>query len=406
MFEADLLALAAATHAQAMAVIDDMHALPVHDADERARLYRDELLGSDAWLSLKEAMDVWTACWFWPADKVDVAPSPRWFSLPSDATRTVARRVAADMRFFHWELEFPDVFRQVEGDGSTGFDAILGNPPWDIAKPVSKEFFSNIDPLYRSYGKQEALGRQKGYFEDETTERKWLDYNARFRAQSNYTSYAGNPFGDPARTDKSQARFSIAKGRANETFHGDWRRIRARGTGFVDPAHPYRYQGSADLNLYKLFLEKAHALLGPQGRLGFLVPSGLYSDHGTQALRSLFLGDCRWEWLFGVENRDAIFPIHRSYKFNPIIVQKGGKTEAINTAFHAPQAGRLGARRGRRNALIRANRSSGSARTAGRSWRSSPPATSRSWRRSTPTACCSATTVPMGGVSRTPASST
>ena len=334
MFEPDFLALATATHTHAMAVINDMHTLPVQDADERARLYRDELLGSEAWSSLKDAMDLWAACWFWPADEIDVAPSPREFSFTADATRIVARRVAADMRFFHWELEFPDVFRQVDGDEPAGFDAILGNPPWDIAKPVSKEFFSNIDPLYRSYDKQEALKRQRGYFESETIERAWLDYNARFRAQSNYISYAGNPFGDPAReTKKRQARFSFAQGRANGEFHDRWRRVRAEGTGFADSTHPYRHQGSADLNLYKLFLEKAHTLLGPQGRLGFLVPSGLYSDLGTQALRSLFLTQCRWEWLFGVENRDGIFPIHRSYKFNPIIVQKGGETDAINTAF-------------------------------------------------------------------------
>ena len=42
---------------------------------------------------------------------------------------------------------------------------------------------------------------------------------------------------------------------------------------------------------------------------------------------------CRWEWLFGIENRDRVFPIHRSYKFNPVIVEKGGATEAIRTAF-------------------------------------------------------------------------
>ena len=333
MFEADLLALASATHAQAMAVIDDMHALPVQDTDKRASLYRDELLASEAWSSLKDAMDLWAACWFWPADEIDAAPTPGAFSSPSAATRAVAKRVAGQMRFFHWELEFPDVFRQVAGHGPAGFDAILGNPPWDIAKPVSKEFFSNIDPLYRSYGKQEALRRQKRYFDDEAIERDWLDYNARFRAQSNYMSYAGNPFGDPAKTEKGQARFSIAQGRANETFHQDWRNVRTKGSGFADPTHPYRHQGSADLNLYKLFLEKAHALLGPHGRLGFLVPSGLYSDHGTQALRTLFLEHCRWEWLFGVENRDKVFPIDSRFKFNPIIVQKGGKTEAINTAF-------------------------------------------------------------------------
>ena len=335
LFQADALALAASTHAQAMGVINEMHELPVQNTDERAALYRDGLLASDEWSSLKGAMDLWTACWFWPSDSIDAAPSPQTFIYPSDETRAVAGRVAADMRFFHWELEYPDVFRQGNGEGAAGFDAILGNPPWDIAKPVSKEFFSNIDPLYRSYGKQEALRRQKGYFDnDEAIERDWLDYNARFRAQSNYMSYTGNPFGDPDQAKKkSQAKFSVAQGRANQDLHERWRAVRARSTGFADPVHPYRHQGSADLNLYKLFLEKAHALLGPQGRLGFLVPSGLYSDHGTGALRSLFLERCRWEWLFGVENRDGIFPIHRSYKFNPIIVQKGGKTDAINTAF-------------------------------------------------------------------------
>ena len=49
-------------------------------------------------------------------------------------------------------------------EGGGGVDAVVGNPPWDIAKPVSMEFFSNIDPLYRSYGKQEALSKQTEYF--------------------------------------------------------------------------------------------------------------------------------------------------------------------------------------------------------------------------------------------------
>ena len=105
--------------------------------------------------------------------------------------------------------------------------------------------------------------------------------------------------------------------------HGWLRRSRA----------PFRRQGSADLNLYKLFLEAAHTLLKPAGRLGFVVPSGLYSDNGTGALRRLFLDHCRWEWLFGIENRDKIFPIHRNYKFNPVVVEKGDTTEAIRTAF-------------------------------------------------------------------------
>ncbi len=355
LFQADLLERTAAAHDGALAVLERMHAMPVHDAAERARLYRDELVGSAAWRALKEAMDLWCACWFWPADAIEHAPLPSAFAAPPDVTRTVARRIAAEMRFFHWELEFPDVFRESLQRGSaiaeraSGFDAMLGNPPWDIAKPVSREFFSNLDPLYRSYGKQEALDRQSACFADAAVERDWLDYNARFRAQSNFTSHAASPFGDPEENAASQDRFVVVRGRGNLDVHDRWRRARDRAAGFCDPAHPFRHQGAADLNLYKLFLEAAHALLkqprsridGEQpanagrrgGRLGFIVPSGLYSDNGTGALRDLFLERCRWEWLFGVENRDKIFPIHRSYKFNPVIVEKGGATAAIRTAF-------------------------------------------------------------------------
>ena len=364
LFSPDMLEQAAEAHYDALSVLKHMHAMPVHDAAERARLYRDQFVRSTAWRSLKEALDLWCACWFWPVDHIDHAPLPSTFADPPDETRAVGRRVAAEMRFFHWELEFPDVFREA----ASGFDAMLGNPPWDIAKPVSKEFFSNLDPLYRSYGKQEALDKQSDYFADAAVERDWLNYGARFRAQSNFMSHAASPFGDPDENPASQDRFTIARGGKGLELHERWRDARAQSAGFADAAHPFRHQGSADLNLYKLFLETTHALLtqprpsaggtnAPEasdeddtraestsderqadpdargGRLGFLVPSGLYSDHGTGALRDLFIERCRWEWLFGVENRDKVFPIHRSYKFNPVVVEKGGATEAIRTVF-------------------------------------------------------------------------
>ncbi len=316
-------------HTEALGLLARLHDLPVQDAAERARLYRSLLLAAPAWRQLKSAMDLWCACWFWPAESLDVAPLPSTLAQPSAQTQAEADRIAAKLRFFHWELEFPDVFRAA----GSGFDAILGNPPWDIAKPNSKEFFSNLDPLYRTYGKQEALRAQTGYFADAETERRWLDYNADFRAQSNFMKYAASPFGDPATSEASSDRFSVARGRQNDTLHAHWREIRRRSTGFADPAHPFRHQGSADINLYKTFLEQAHALLRSGGRLGFIIPSGLYSDHGTGSLRRLFLDRCQWEWLFGIENREGIFEIHRSFKFNPIIIQKGGTTTAIRTAF-------------------------------------------------------------------------
>ena len=328
LFHEDLQERASQAHAAALAALGRLHDLPAHAAGERARLYRDDVLGSPEYQALKRAMDLWCTCWFWPVGEIAHAPLPTTFTAPTSSTTEAADRLALRKRFFHWELEFPDAFNV----DRSGFDAILGNPPWDIAKPNSKEFFSNIDPLYRAYGKQEAIGWQTDFFGNPGVEEEWLDYNADFRAQSNFVGASSNAFGDPD-TDGGAGTFAIGRGRASADLHRRWRDARAASRGFVDPAHPFRHQGAADLNLYKLFLEQAHALLRPGGRLGFIVPSGLYSDHGTGDLRRLFLDWCQWEWLFGFENRDKIFDIHRSFKFNPVVVQKGGTTRAIRTAF-------------------------------------------------------------------------
>ena len=42
--------------------------------------------------------------------------------------------------FFHWPLEFPDVFER------GGFDVVLGNPPWDQVQPEEVKFFDIHEP--------------------------------------------------------------------------------------------------------------------------------------------------------------------------------------------------------------------------------------------------------------------
>jgi hypothetical protein len=65
-------------------------------------------------------------------------------SLPQkDQGRLLANAavVAREHEFFHWELEFPEVFFDREGrrDPLGGFDAVIGNPPWDALRADTGE---------------------------------------------------------------------------------------------------------------------------------------------------------------------------------------------------------------------------------------------------------------------------
>ena len=326
LFHEDLLEQASAAHGQAQRRLERMHRLPVRDAAERARLYREELLGSAEWRSLKQAMDLWCACWFWPADELDRAPLPTTFADPPAETRAAAARVAAEMRFFHWELEFPDVFRE---EGS-GFDAMLGNPPWENFQPNPEEFFSNEDPLFRSYGRLVKRERQREMFTaSEDLESRWLAYLAQFKALANWVANCASPFGDP---DSKTTKASFPLGRGSAALHARWRESRLAFGGYSDPSHVFRLQMGRVFS-YKLFLEQALALLRPAGRCGVIIPSGIYSDAWSQPLRDALLEDCSWEWLFGFENRAKLFPIDSRFKFNPVIVEKRGTTVYLRTVF-------------------------------------------------------------------------
>jgi len=310
------------------ALFSKLHDFPVHEAEERARFYSEKI--EPALAPLRFAFDAWCALWFWPLERISQIPTPENFGALSDEAAQTIIQTASRIRFFHWELEFPDVFNVL----GAGFDAMVGNPPWEVQKPNSKEFFANHDPLYLTYGKQDALRKQEALFAAmPEVEREWLEYCSQFKSLSNWCGNIGFPWGDPEDKSTGGNSFTIATGRGNAGLHDVWRQLRSRRKGYSDSAHAFRHQGSADLNSYKLFLEQMHNLLRQGGRLGVIVPSNVYTDKGTSALRGLFLDHCHWEWLFGFENRDKIFDIHRSFKFCSVVIEKGGRTEFIRAAF-------------------------------------------------------------------------
>ncbi|MFZ3114039.1 MAG: hypothetical protein WA121_00385 [Syntrophales bacterium] len=130
-----------------------------------------------------------------------------------------AKALAGRHHFFHWPLEFPEVFNE---DGG-GFDADVGNPPWDILKPNSQEFFSAYDRAFRTYTKQEANRVAERLMAEHPPIRgKWETCCREFEQQSEY----------------------------------------------VRQPSAYSALGKGDINTYKLFLERFHVLLKAGGRRG------------------------------------------------------------------------------------------------------------------------------------------
>jgi N-6 DNA Methylase/Eco57I restriction-modification methylase len=104
----------------------------------------------------KQVADLWCARWFPPDDPASAARLRAarcagvfgaladealgcGAALPGQVTAPLlsdVRAAAERERFFHWTLEYPEVFYGPDGGPaeSGGFDAVLGNPPWEMLR--------------------------------------------------------------------------------------------------------------------------------------------------------------------------------------------------------------------------------------------------------------------------------
>ena len=75
-----------------------------------------------------------------------------WAEIQGEDWFKGAQATADEQAFFHWELEYPEVFFDSEGEkmDAAGFDAVVGNPPW-IATAGRAEISANMDVSIREY---------------------------------------------------------------------------------------------------------------------------------------------------------------------------------------------------------------------------------------------------------------
>ena len=164
-----------------------------------------------------------------------------------------------------------------------GFDAVIGNPPWDRIKLQEVEWFASRAPeLARA---PTAAARRNAIKE--------------LRAH-----------GDPLAAD-----FDDAKARADSLG----KLVRASGH--------YPLLGGGDINLYSLFVERALRLVKAGGLVGLLTPSGIYADKTAAKFFQSVSTRGRVAGLYDFENRrlgtylPPFFPdVDSRFKFCALIV--------------------------------------------------------------------------------------
>ena len=184
-----------------------------------------------------------------------------------------ARKLVDEERFLNWQVAFPGVWSDWEKEElHGGFDAVVGNPPWDRMKLQQVEWFAARRPEIAMAPRAADRKRMIAGLEK-----------------------AGDPLADG---------FARASERASTA-------LRMARTG-----GDYPLLSRGDVNLYSLFVERALRLVKPDGMVGLLVPSGIASDKTAAPFFKGVATEGRLKALYDFENKKVFFPeVHASFKF-------------------------------------------------------------------------------------------
>ncbi|EMO5535053.1 class I SAM-dependent DNA methyltransferase [Klebsiella variicola] len=301
---------------------------PVWPADNTAQVrssirskdetFSGRLEDNSTYQKLRWVMDYWCALWFWPIDKANELPdrgmwlmemetlidgivvTERVTEVAEQATgnlfadedivreesslfsgagrlktevlfRHLPRLAIVDAlkkqhRFFHWDLEFCDLFAE-----RGGFDLMLGNPPW----------------LKVEWQEAGVLGD----YEPEFVLRKLSASKLAMLRVDTFNAI-------PALEDAWRSEYEGCEGMQN----------------FLNAQQNYPVLRGVQTNLYKCFLPQAWRLGAQKGVAGFLHPEGIYDDPKGGQLRASVYPRLRAHFQF--QNQHMLFPIAHRAKYS------------------------------------------------------------------------------------------
>jgi type II restriction/modification system DNA methylase subunit YeeA len=193
----------------------------------------------------------------------------------------ISDKLAQQYKYFHWELEFADIFATKQG-----FDLILGNPPWLKVEWQEGGILGDANPKF---------------IIDKLSASKMNDLRAETLEEY------------PALEQSYLMEYAEAEGSQN----------------FLNANCNYSELRGQKANLYKCFLPQAWMITNENGISGFLHPEGTYDDPKGGGMRQLIYPRLRTHYQF--HNEMALFAeVHHATMFSINIYGGVNKTVKFN----------------------------------------------------------------------------
>ncbi|WP_434239293.1 class I SAM-dependent DNA methyltransferase (plasmid) [Borreliella burgdorferi] len=173
------------------------------------------------------------------------------------------RKLSSQYKFFHYGIEFPDI--------QEGFDIVIGNPPWEKTKFNESEFFSKHIPGYRRLSIKEQNKIKQGIF-----------------SKDNH----------PLSIEYNEEKNSIST--INSIYKGDFKDFASGG----------------DPNLFRCFIAFNLKLIKEKGNLTYLVPSSLWSESSSRALRKHIFDNYKLNYIYQFQNQKRFKDVDSRFKFS------------------------------------------------------------------------------------------